>query len=304
MNEHRFPWRMAATLAAAAFLARRFAAAYQSRPKAVLHVALRPLHPAWHQVRNCRVFSRYGSPAFTSLSMPVILVHGFGVSCDYFGPLAERLAADRSVYAPDLPGHGRSDTPVHPLDVPSLAQALLDWMDSVGIKKAFLVGQSMGVQIAVEAVHRQPRRFNGLILIGPTRDPRAGVVLHAWRLLMVAPFERLSLFGILIRDYLRMGWRLLPECCAMMRDPVAAKLGQLSLPIMLIKGEHDAIVPADWLAYLRRLTRAGQVFIIPGKGHAVHHSAPDEAAHAIRAFLHQVETNPEENREEREGRRS
>lgn len=292
---------MAATLAAAALLARRLTVAYRARPEAVHRVALRPLHPAWHQVRDCRVFYRHGFPAFTSSSTPVILVHGFGVSCDYFVPLAERLAAERPIYAPDLPGHGRSDTPVHPLDIPDLAQTLLDWMDSVGIKKAFLVGQSMGAQIVSEAVHRQPQRFNGLILIGPTRDPRAGAVLHTWRLLRVAPFERLSLFGILVRDYLRMGWRLLPECRAMMQDPMAARLGQLSVPVMLIKGEHDVIVPADWLAYLRQVTGATQVFIIPGKGHAVHHSAPDEVAHAVRAFLHEVETNPEGNREEGKG---
>lgn len=284
---------MAVALAASALLVRRFAAAYRVRTQVRRRTALRPLHSTWHQVRDCRVFSRYGYPTFASSDSPLVMVHGFGVSCDYFIPLAERLAAHRPVHAPDLPGHGRSETPVHPLGIPGLAQTLLDWMDSASIKKAFLVGQSMGGQIAIEAVRRQPHRFNGLILIGPTRDPHAGAVLHMWRLLMVAPFERLSLFGILIRDYMRMGWRLLPECRAMMRDPVAAKLGQVALPVMLVKGEHDAIVPADWLTYLRQATRAGAVLIIRGCGHAVHHSAPDEVAHAVQDFLRQVDSGKE-----------
>jgi pimeloyl-ACP methyl ester carboxylesterase len=300
MNQYRFPWRRAAALAATALLAQQLAVAYRARPQVERRAARRSLHSAWHQVRHCRVFSRYGAPAFTSSNVPIVLVHGFGVSCDYFVPLAERLAADHPVYAPDLPGHGRSDTPVHPLDIPDLAQTLLDWMNNAGIGKAFLVGQSMGAQIAIEAVRWQPQRFAGLALIGPTRDPHAGKVSHVWRLLRVAPFERLSLFGILVQDYLRMGWRLLPECRAMMRDPVAAKSKQLALPVMLIKGEYDAIVPADWFAYLKQATRACQVVIVRGGGHAVNHSAPDEVANAVRTFLRQIERSPEKNREREE----
>jgi pimeloyl-ACP methyl ester carboxylesterase len=288
MNEHRFPWKMVAALAATALLVRRIDTARRLRPQARRRAALRPLHPAWHQFRDCRIFSRHGSPTFTSSSPPVVLVHGFGMSCDYFLPLAERLAVDRAVHMPDLPGHGRSDTPVQALDVPDKAQTLLEWMDGAGIGRVFLVGHSMGTQIAVEAVNRQPKRFAGLVLISPTPGRRASLAQHVWGLVRAAPFERLSLFGIMVRDYLRVGWRLLPECRAMMHDPVASKARRLSLPIMLIKGEHDAIVPADWLAYLAQATHAEEVLVIRGCGHAVHHRAPDEVANAMQDFLHRV----------------
>ncbi len=43
---------------------------------------------------------------------PIVLVHGLGMSGDYFMPTAERLASKgAAVYVPDLPGHGKSDTP-------------------------------------------------------------------------------------------------------------------------------------------------------------------------------------------------
>lgn len=46
---------------------------------------------------------------------PIVLVHGFGMSGGYLMPTAKRLAAKgAAVYVPDLPGHGKSDTPNRP----------------------------------------------------------------------------------------------------------------------------------------------------------------------------------------------
>lgn len=290
MNEPRLPWKTAAALAATALLAKWLSARRRSRLPAGRPAQRGSLHDAWHQVRDCRIFSRHGFPRLNSSRLPIVLVHGFGMSGDYYVPLAERLTVERPVHLPDLPGHGRSDKPFPPLSMSGKACALLNWMDSAGVGKAFLAGHSMGAQIAVEAIRRQPQRFAGLVLIGPTRDPHAGLMRHAWRLLKAAPFERFSLFHILLRDYLRMGWRLLPECRAMMHDPLASKLRQLSVPVMLIKGERDAIVPASWLSHLANATRAEQVLVIKGCGHAVHHGAPDEVSAAMRAFLQRAES--------------
>ena len=46
--------------------------------------------------------------------MPVVLVHGYGVSGRYMLPLAQSLAHRFSVFAPDLPGYGRSQRPRTP----------------------------------------------------------------------------------------------------------------------------------------------------------------------------------------------
>ena len=252
------------------------------------------LNEAFHAAGKNQVFSRHGQPEHGRAELTVVLVHGFGVSGTYFIPLAQCLARHHTVYIPDLPGHGNSNTPAQPLDVDGLAQALLDWMDAARIENAALVGHSMGAQIAIAAVTKSPLRFNGLVLIGPTRDPRTGLLGQGWRLLRVAPYVRWSLYGILVRDYLRMGLRLLPECLAMMRDPLVNRLHRLyfsqsqrqpPLPVMLIKGGHDAIVPAYWFDYLKHLTRAQEAVVIPEAGHAVHYGYPSAVASSIEAFL-------------------
>lgn len=85
-----------------------------------------------------------------------VLVHGFGMSSSYFVPTAERLGTRFAVYAPDLPGHGGSDTPRDALDVPQFADALIAWMNGVGIERTSLVGHSFGGQIAVDAAVHYP----------------------------------------------------------------------------------------------------------------------------------------------------
>lgn len=81
------------------------------------------------RVEGLRIFARTSqSPA--GGGPPVVLVHGYGMSSSYMVPIAERLAAERTVYAPDLPGHGRSDGPGRPLSISGLAESLRAWMDS------------------------------------------------------------------------------------------------------------------------------------------------------------------------------
>lgn len=214
------------------------------------------------------------------------MVHGFGVSSSYFVPTAERLAVEFDVYAPDLPGHGKSDTPAKPLDIPQFADRLLDWMDAVGLGRVSLVANSMGCQISVDLALRYPNRVERLVLIGPTSDPTARTfTAHALRLIASAPFERVSLIPILIADYLRMGTRLIPEFRFMLRDPVEEKLPQITIPAMVVRGEKDAIVPPRWFEEAARLLRAERKVVILRWGHAVNFSAPRQLLSVVVPFL-------------------
>lgn len=48
--------------------------------------------------------------------LPVVLVHGLMASSRYMAPIARHLAQDFQVFAPDLPGFGKSDKPHRVLD--------------------------------------------------------------------------------------------------------------------------------------------------------------------------------------------
>lgn len=244
------------------------------------------LAEVWRTVGKCRIFARAAIAAARPDRPPAVLVHGLGVSGSYFLPTAERLAPEFDVYVPDLPGHGRSDTPDEPMDVPRLADALVAWMDSVGIGRAALVGNSMGCQVIVEAAWRRPERVDRLVLIGPSGDPLHGsAIRHIGGLVLGIPFEKPSLIGVVLADYLRVGVRLAAEFRSMLESRIEDKLAALAAPMMLVRGEHDPICPRRWLDRAAGLVRAGRVAVIPWWGHAVNYSAPDALVDAIAPFL-------------------
>lgn len=218
--------------------------------------------------------------------LPVVLVHGFGTSSSYFVPTAERLAAQFDVYAPDLPGHGKSDAPQEALDVPQLADSLIGWMDAAGLRRVSLVGHSMGCQIAADAAVRYPERVDRLVLVGPTSDPTCRTTSEVlWRSVPTGQHERLSLNLLLLVDYARMGRRLIPEFRWMLRDRIENKLRRVDAPTMIVRGERDYVVPQRWVEQAARLARAERVVVIRKWGHAVNYSAAGALTEAIAPFL-------------------
>jgi len=75
---------------------------------------------------------------------PLVALHGFTLTGAQFAPLADWL--DRSIFAPDLPGHGR--TTLTPVDVPTTIDALTETL--VGLDHPLpVLGYSMGGRIAL-----------------------------------------------------------------------------------------------------------------------------------------------------------
>ena len=222
---------------------------------------------------------------------PVVLVHGFGVSGAYFVPLAERLATRFDIYAPDLPGHGRSHTPPAPLDIAGLANELRRWLHAMGLERVSLIGHSMGCQVAVELAARSPGLVDRLVLIGPTLDREARSLRRTLpRFVAGALRERpsrglFSLGLLIVKDYARMGPRLLDELRAMFAYAIEGSLPRVTAPVLFLRGEKDRVVPQRWLEELAALAPGSSAVVVPGAAHAVHYSHPDAVARAIEGFL-------------------
>ncbi|HEY1404550.1 MAG TPA: alpha/beta fold hydrolase, partial [Pyrinomonadaceae bacterium] len=119
----------------------------------------------WITVGGLRIHARVSVnlPA-SACDVPVVLVHGLVVSSLYMLPTAERLATFFRVFAPDMPGFGKSDKPLRALDVPELADALVAWMDAAGLVQPVLVGNSLGCQVIANVAARNPHRVAGVVL--------------------------------------------------------------------------------------------------------------------------------------------
>jgi 2-hydroxy-6-oxonona-2,4-dienedioate hydrolase len=248
------------------------------------------LRSLWTRIEGLRIYARASALVWeypVPGQLPVVLVHGYGVSSRYMVPIARRLAAERPAYAPDLPGHGRSEGPGRTLTVPELASFLYEWMDAAGLGPVVLFGNSMGCQIAAELAVRHPERIDRLILAGPTVDPGARTFLRQLpRFLRDAFAERPSLLFWVTWDYLRAGpRRIFREMDVAFADRIEDKLGRISAPSLVLRGERDAIVPQRWAEEVARGIGAGPVEVIRGAGHAVNYSAADELMRRIRPFL-------------------
>ncbi len=218
---------------------------------------------------------------------PVVLVHGLVVSGRYMIPLLDELARSHAVYAPDLPGFGRSEGPAHALDVAGLADALAAWMRAVGLDGAALVGNSMGCQIIVELALRHPGIAQRVVLQGPTMDRHArSAPRQIWRLLVDTTREPPSLVAIEVLDLLRAGvrrsWRTFRHA---LRDPIEGKLPGVRVPALVVHASRDRISPRSWAEEIARLLPDGRLAVLPRAAHAANYSAPVEFTREIRSFL-------------------
>jgi pimeloyl-ACP methyl ester carboxylesterase len=98
--------------------------------------------------------------------IPVVFIHGLGSSgyMEWRRNL-EPAALRHRVYAPDLPGYGRTDKPRARYTIPYFARFVRRYMDFLGIRRAALIGASLGGRIALEVALEEPRLVRKLVLV-------------------------------------------------------------------------------------------------------------------------------------------
>ena len=100
----------------------------------------------------------------TGSGPPVVLLHGFASSLYTWKDVLPALAASHDVVAIDLPGFGGSSIP-RPLQGASYPGVVLAVMDHLGLRRASLVGNSLGGSVAVAVAAEHPERVDRLVLI-------------------------------------------------------------------------------------------------------------------------------------------
>jgi pimeloyl-ACP methyl ester carboxylesterase len=242
----------------------------------------------WTTVGGLCIHARVavGQPLAAGI-VPVVLVHGLVASSLYMVPTAKRLAPFYPVYAPDLPGFGRSDKPSRTLKVPELADALGAWMDAERLERVVLVGNSLGCQVVADLAARAPHKVGGIVLTGPSVDPTARTRGKQFmRLLLDATRERPSLIFVWLRDLYEAGllgaWQTSAHA---LEDYIEEKLPRVRAPALVVCGTRDPVAPQAWAEQVSRLLPRGRLAVIRGGPHALNYTTPDELALLIREFI-------------------
>ena len=118
------------------------------------------------EVDGKAAFAYTAAHAIDPAKPTVMFVHGAGLDHSSFGLQSRYFGYHgRNVLALDLPGHGRSEGP--PIaTIAGMADWIFHLLDALEIRKASLVGHSMGALVALEAAGRQPERVERVACIG------------------------------------------------------------------------------------------------------------------------------------------
>jgi 4,5:9,10-diseco-3-hydroxy-5,9,17-trioxoandrosta-1(10),2-diene-4-oate hydrolase len=264
----------------------------------------------WVELETGRVRClQLGSPD----GRPVVLLPGWGCSAYSFrnnvGPLA---AAGFRVLVVEPPGQGWSDRPRDEAayTIAALAANVLQVMDRVGVRTAALIGQSLGGAIALQIALEDPERVGRLVLWSPIGFGCARIVHLGARLpLGLAPLLERLVGPVLIRHALRIVYGRAPEArdveqyalpirsedfvrsqIALLRnvrwDPISASdRARLRLPISIVAGAGDPIVPAHCLADAVVTLPNARLRVLSGAGHAANETHPGQVNREALAFL-------------------
>ena len=95
----------------------------------------------------------------------LVLLHGIASTADTWAPVATGLAANHTVIAPDLLGHGASAKPRGDYSLGAYASGVRDLITALGHERATVVGHSLGGGIAMQFAYQFPERVERLVLI-------------------------------------------------------------------------------------------------------------------------------------------
>jgi pimeloyl-ACP methyl ester carboxylesterase len=219
--------------------------------------------------------------------IPLVLVHGLGVSSAYWRRAQPLLAVRRPVYAVDLPGFGRTTHPRAVLDSVGQARALADWLAALGLPRVHLMGHSAGGQVVAAFAALHPEHVARLVLVAATIGRDSPKFLpHLPHLLRDLLRERPSLLPVLVADGLRASpWFILRTDAAITRDETLATVACVTAPLLIMRGTRDTIVSDAETQQLLRAALHASYVAIPGAPHVPQWSHPEAVAAAVNAFL-------------------
>jgi 3-oxoadipate enol-lactonase len=246
--------------------------------------------------------------------MPVVLLHAFPFSSEMWAPQVDALGAAWRVVAPDLKGFGGSDAPADPSSytMESFAYELEALLRHLRIGRAVLVGLSMGGYVALAFLRRYPDAVAALVLADTRAEADAPEVVerrtNQQRQVLDEGTAGLvdALSGSLLApptlegrpDVVARTRALMDQPPAGMvgaleamktRPDATADLASISVPTLVLVGEHDNITP---LVAARRLSEGipgARLVVLPSAGHVSSLEAPEAFSGAIAAFLRRIE---------------
>lgn len=242
---------------------------------------------------------------------PVLLLHTAGRDGRQWHAVMERLGATHRLYAPDLPGHGKS-WPQNPepclSDIEDIADWLLEFMTAVSHERFVVAGTSVGGNLALLLPALSTRVLGSVAFQGSDHSPTISETA-----LQLMEHPRVSLpFSSMDQALSLVGERAVPEARAIIewsiltlspppqrgdltaytRTDTRHLMASIGCPVTLVHGDQDWLATREMVeAAASRIVNAPdvQVVTMPGIGHYPHLEDPDTAAALIEQMARSVQ---------------
>ena len=253
-----------------------------------------------------------GEPVF-------VLLHGFGASLYSWQAVMEPLSQLGTVIAYDRPGFGLTERPLtwegeNPYGPEAQVDLVIALLDHFGVQQAILVGNSAGGAVSMLTALVHPERVEALILVDPAVN---GGGAPAWvrPLFSHSPDAPSGASGCTPApgarpELIEMAWHkpalLSPEMLALYQKPLkvdnwdkalweftlasrpsglAERLNELTLPVLVITGDDDRIVPTEDSVRLAGELPNARLVVINNAGHVPHEEQPEAFMDAVNDFV-------------------
>jgi pimeloyl-ACP methyl ester carboxylesterase len=244
---------------------------------------------------------------------PIVLIHCFTCSIDWWDAMVPRLEGNHRVVAVDLLGHGGSEKPDTGYSIANQADLVAQALSELGVREATVVGHSLGGTVAVALAQQSPQLVDRVVIVDtpPTHEEGdLGLVARLgftpvigemfWRLkpdfavrkgLEVAFAPGFDVPDTFVEDVDRMTYTSYRDSPTASEDygdeePLDGRMKETGKPLLVIMGAEEQIIdePARRLAEYRTTVPGSRTELIPGVGHSPNVEAPGRTAALILAF--------------------
>lgn len=257
-------------------------------------------------------FAQYGNPAAPA----VVLIHGLAGCWQNWLENIPALGADFNVIAVDLPGFGESEIPAgKQVSLPAYGRTVVGVLNSLGVDRASLIGNSMGGQTAVQTALDHPSRVDRIILVSPAGYSTCSAPAHlaqsagvggallanaaiCRRFLVTRSRLRAAALGGVVAHPNRLSPEIAFEMIggdrkagfsaaahAILEHDFRPRLGELTAPTLVVWGRNDHLVTFRDAERFRSRIPGAQKIVLSDTGHCAMVERPAWFNSTARDFL-------------------